>query len=191
MAGRGQRVDIRERLARRTELDVATGCWVWTGNTRAGYGRISMSVGAERKARRFRLVHRVAFEALVGPIPSGLSVLHRCDNPPCCNPEHLFLGTIADNNRDRSEKGRSNRAPLKNRASGERNGSRTQPHRVPRGEHHGNASLTQSQADEMRALATSLDTVTLAARFGVHRSTVRRVVTGQRFLIASAKESGR
>ena len=53
-----------------------------------------------------RAVHRMAWEVAHGPIPDGLIVMHTCDNPPCCNPEHLKLGTHGDNNRDRIEKGR-------------------------------------------------------------------------------------
>jgi HNH endonuclease len=51
--------------------------------------------------------HRLVWEYTYGPIPEGFQVLHHCDNPPCCNPEHLFLGTSLDNNRDRDAKGRN------------------------------------------------------------------------------------
>lgn len=61
---------------------------------RGGYGR-------RRVRNRNVRAHRVAWEAANGPIPAGLSVLHRCDNPPCINVQHLFLGTLLDNNRDR------------------------------------------------------------------------------------------
>ena len=81
-------------------------CLVWTGATDSnGYGRIT--VGSRIDAsRRLESVHRVAWEHHHGPIPTGLSVLHTCDNPPCVRREHLFLGTHADNMRDMTRKGR-------------------------------------------------------------------------------------
>src|SRR5687768_15632332 len=69
-----------------------SGCWVWTRSTRFyGYGQIRLPSGKNAGA------HRVMWRIIVGPIPEGLDVLHTCDNPPCCNPSHLFLGTHADN----------------------------------------------------------------------------------------------
>jgi hypothetical protein len=73
-----------------------SGCWLWEGYVRSGYGRL-----------RGKSVHRLAWEEVNGPIPAGLSICHRCDVRLCCNPEHLFLGTNADNNRDMSAKGRN------------------------------------------------------------------------------------
>lgn len=76
------------------------GCWVWkVSKNTAGYGQIRSCGGSW-------LAHRLAWSLYRGPIPAGLSVLHRCDNPPCCNPEHLFLGTAADNRLDAIAKGR-------------------------------------------------------------------------------------
>lgn len=77
-------------------------CWPWMGGEsgRAGYGKASFS------GRAF-LAHRVAFAIANGPFQRSLCVCHRCDNPPCCNPEHLFLGTDYDNVQDRVRKGRS------------------------------------------------------------------------------------
>lgn len=81
-------------------LDKSSDCWLWMGfRVAAGYGRYY----SEGKVWR---AHRYAYEKLVGPI-GDLCVLHKCDNPPCCNPAHLFLGTPRDNARDRSDKGRS------------------------------------------------------------------------------------
>lgn len=84
----------------------STDCWPWRGQLGGGgYGRVHW-LGHSLRA------HRKAYELLVGPIPSGLHVCHSCDNPPCCNPAHLWLGTDADNLADMRAKGRR-RYPLK------------------------------------------------------------------------------
>jgi hypothetical protein len=81
---------------------VASGCWEWDLYTDdVGYGRTEISKGNST------LAHRVSYEAFVEFPPKELKVLHKCDNPSCVNPEHLFLGTQADNVEDRQRKGRS------------------------------------------------------------------------------------
>ena len=77
------------------------GCWIWRGHRMEyGYGRISVD-GRQRPA------HKVAWEIDAGrPFPSGMNALHRCDNPPCCNPTHIYPGTQADNVRDMHRRGR-------------------------------------------------------------------------------------
>ena len=78
----------------------ADGCWQWTGPTFPfGHGSIS----AHGKTTR---AHRVSWELHNGPIPVGMHVLHKCDNPPCVNPEHLYLGTNVENTRDRDARRR-------------------------------------------------------------------------------------
>ena len=94
---------IRGPLVLRLWRRVARGeaCWLWTGNTDAeGYGRIALENGLVRRT------HQAAWIVTYGPIPPGLHVLHECDNPPCVNPAHLWLGTHADNMADRDAKGR-------------------------------------------------------------------------------------
>jgi hypothetical protein len=85
---------IEERLWGRVAVNDKTGCWEWQGNTglRAA-GTICLDGGR-------CVVSRLVYEMLVGPIPDGMLVCHRCDTPLCCNPSHLFLGTQADNIRD-------------------------------------------------------------------------------------------
>jgi hypothetical protein len=87
------------RLIERTAFGL-TACWHWRGVTNQfGYGRFSYR-------GKTQVAHRLSYEAFVGPIPGGMSVLHKCDNPSCINPEHLWLGTYSDNRRDCLSKGR-------------------------------------------------------------------------------------
>lgn len=90
------------RLEKRVAVDEA-GCWKFIGCiTPRGYGAVQLrgsKVGA----------HRAMWQAVNGQIPSGMLICHRCDVPDCINPDHLFLGTSLDNNRDRAQKGRSHR----------------------------------------------------------------------------------
>jgi hypothetical protein len=74
-------------------------CWWWQGSTHRGYGRLIY------KCQDLE-THRVSFELTYGPVPPGLFVCHHCDNRRCVRPEHLFLGDIVDNTRDRDNKGR-------------------------------------------------------------------------------------
>lgn len=78
-------------------------CWEWQGGRKdTGYGMFHPYPGSTRTA----MVHRLSWELHYGPIPLGLLVCHSCDNPPCLNPNHLFLGTVRDNVRDMISKGR-------------------------------------------------------------------------------------
>ena len=112
-------------------------CWPWLlSRWKAGYGKITVR-GKSRKA------HRVAYTKSVGVIPDGLCICHHCDNPPCCNPKHLFAGTEQDNTDDKCRKGRQPTG-LKNgaytkpesRPRGDANGSRTKPQNLRRGDNH-------------------------------------------------------
>lgn len=97
---------LAERLWRRVRK--TDGCWFWTGcRDKNGYGQIALKRGEHSK-----LVHRISWQLTYGVIPDGLNVLHKCDTPTCCNPDHLFLGTQLDNMRDMRAKGRGRRPML-------------------------------------------------------------------------------
>jgi hypothetical protein len=99
-----------------------SGCWIWIGNKRHGYG-LYWHEGKTQSA------HRVSYEVFVGPIPKGLHLLHSCDNPSCINPSHLRPGTVKENMADREARGR----------------------RDVRGEQVGTAKLTTAQVLEIKA----------------------------------------
>lgn len=86
------------------KVNKAGECWNWTACvTELGYGKFGAGT------RGWVRAHRFSWELHNGPIPAGMSVLHRCDNPACVRPDHLFLGSIAENSRDMVAKGRSSR----------------------------------------------------------------------------------
>ena len=89
---------IRARLYNKCRLS-DTGCWLWTGPTRAGYG--VFYVGSKDRS-----AHRISYEAFIGPVPDGLHLLHSCDNPGCINPAHLRPGTVKENVADRESRRR-------------------------------------------------------------------------------------
>lgn len=90
-----------ERFLAKIRID-ESGCWIWTaGRNKLGYGRFGLP-GQYKTVQ----AHRFAYEQFYGPIPEGMFVCHHCDNPPCVNPEHLFVGTHVDNMKDMWSKGR-------------------------------------------------------------------------------------
>lgn len=106
-------------------------CWPWLLSGVDGYGQFCMRRPGYKKYYPYR-AHRVAYTLWVGDIPPGMLVCHTCDNKACCNPNHLFLGTHADNSKDRDEKGRA------------------KPGHVP-GEKNGRSKLTSEDVMTIRA----------------------------------------
>ena len=122
-------------------------CWIWTGGINIrGYGRFWFN-------GRLEQAHRFAYILTKGEIPLDLYVCHSCDNPKCCNPNHLWIGTAKDNSQDMVHKGRHLNCAMvhpEKMARGENHGSRTHPESMLRGSNNKNSKLTEQQVVEIR-----------------------------------------
>ena len=134
------------------------GCWLWTASTHRSTGN-GKGHGQFSVYRRPVLAHRFSYELHFGPIPEGMCVCHRCDVPRCVNPDHLFLGTIADNNADMLAKGRASGGSLKGSMSP-------------------SAKLTEADIAEIRS-RPKISLVNEARKYGVSTTTIWRIRRGE------------
>lgn len=145
-----KRVPIESRFW--AKVDKTASCWLWTGATSRGYGSLADGNGSAIRA------HRMSWVMANGPIPEGMHVLHRCDTPPCVNPDHLFLGTDATNVADRVAKGRSARLS---------------------GSAHPRARLSPRDVDGIRAAREDgASLAVIGRRFGVSKQHIARITSG-------------
>lgn len=164
----------RESFMKRVDVCATGDCWEWQDGTDGRYGNVTWN-GRTEKA------HRVSWTLHRGPIPDGMMVLHGCDNPPCVNPNHLFLGTQSVNIRDCTRKGRNgvHRHPER-LARGDRNGTHTQPDKRHFGESNGSSKLTADMVRAIRAAyATGVRRKDIIAQFGVSKSTIDNITKGR------------
>lgn len=169
-----------KRVKRRTK----TQCWPWLGPADP-YGRIRID------GRRWS-THRLSWWIHFGEIPKGLSVLHSCDNPPCCNPNHLWLGTTKDNMADMSKKGRAAKGLRHgthtqpgSRRYGLENGSYTHPEKRvhTRGEKCGTSKITRQQMKQIRARykPRKVTQRALAKEYGISQTEVCKIIHKERW----------
>jgi len=123
-------------------------CWPWTAGTIKGYGTFYIN-------NKPQYAHRFSYELIHGPIPDDLCACHKCDNPPCCNPAHIFLGTLADNIYDAARK-----------------------KRMARGERNSHSKLTKADVRQIRAdyAAGLASGKALAKKYGMHDTTIYDVI---------------
>ncbi|MCL4296410.1 MAG: HNH endonuclease [Anaerolineae bacterium] len=136
-----------------SKVEKTEDCWIWTGaKSKHGYGRFKVE-------RRLVLPHRFAYEVTYGSIPDGYLICHRCDNPSCVRPDHLFLGTYKDNAVDAYLKGRMGFPEL-------------------RGSQRGSSKLTENDVKEIRDLyqIKHLTFKSIAEIYKVNATTIRDAV---------------
>ena len=153
----------KESFLSRVEIVTESGCWIWMGATRNGYGK--MHVKGSGKWQKVLLAHRVSYEMFKGSIPSDKCVCHTCDVPLCVNPNHLWIGTSAENTGDSVKKNR--------RAKGGLNGAVIHRDRF-QGEHNPAAVLTAQDVLDIRS--SSLSRPELAREYGVTYCSIRNVL---------------
>lgn len=150
--------DLRAQFLAKVDRREPNECWPWLGS------RFPKGYGAVRARGLLCQAHRLAYVLAKGEIERGSGyhgsvVMHTCDNPPCCNPDHLVIGTVQENNRDRAKK----------RRSADQHGSR-----------HANAKLSEADVSEMRRLrAEGVKCKDLALRFGISEPHASNVTLGK------------
>lgn len=157
-----RRRPLSDRFHEKFVQEPVSGCWLWTASVSRGYGH--MGLGGHTGTS---YAHRVAWTLYKGEIPPGMCVCHRCDVPLCVNPDHLFLGTHADNVADKISKGRQGPPP--------------------RGELSGKAKLTEAKVVQIRALRGRLSQREIGNLFGVAKGTITGIQNGDTWRHVAAK----
>ncbi len=149
---------LRDKFWEKVDIKRDNDCWVWMASiNRKGYGNFYISTGNSEE--RHTLAHRFSWEDSYGLIPDGMYVCHKCDNPSCVNPSHLFLGTNQDNMDDMKRKGRSPRM---------------------KGSTHPESKLTESKVQEIKEIRkTGKPYNKIAALYGVDTSLIFRICKGK------------
>lgn len=147
------KITLAERFWSKVSIGPSDACWPWQSSKWGVYGVFWF-------APRYEAAHRVAWILTFGPIPDGLWVLHKCDNPPCCNPAHLFLGTHRDNMLDMHRKRRGAKCP-------------------ECGQHHPGSKLNHEAVRAIRSeLVKGRSQAAIGREFGVSHGTIHLIANG-------------
>lgn len=163
VSGHNGRQDLAKRFWSHVKIRGEDECWEWQASLdHAGYGQFNID-------HRPHHAHRVAYMLTHGEMPVGFQVCHDCDNPPCCNPNHLFKGTNQDNVDDKIAKGRQFKGEARRQIS---------KASALHGSAHQNSILTESQVLEIRRLHATgnWSQGQLAKRFKTKQSNIFRIV---------------
>jgi len=162
MPKKGQIIPVETRFWRAVKK--TSGCWLWTGarETTGGYGVLTLYKPERHRKYPTMKAHRFAYELMRGPIPKGLLVCHKCDNPICVRWDHLFLGTSADNMKDRDRKGHTAH---------------------PKGVLNGGAKLSESIVKQIRKryAVGSVNQRELGKQFGISQATISVIISRKKW----------
>jgi len=155
-------MDVINSFHARVEINLISGCWIWTGGHKGNWrGKKDYGIASDIKigGSRYQTAHRLSWLIHYGEVPANLMVCHTCDNPRCCNPDHLFLGTQLENMKDMVSKGR---------------------HKYVVG---GKSHLSRLNENDVFVIKQSLrggiSPSELAKRFGVSESTIKHIKSGR------------
>lgn len=153
---------VLERLWKRSTVDSHSGCWEWQGKRKKStpksphmleYGVIVITKDGKKSSLS---THRLSYYLHNGDIPDGMFVLHKCDNPACWNPEHLYLGTHGRNMQDITDRNRR------------------------KGSNHPRATITEQQAEEIKSTPSTYGSAAkLAAKFGISKHVIHNIRSGK------------
>jgi hypothetical protein len=158
------------------KVEITKDCWIWkAANTPRGYGIFTVK-------KKNIYAHRYSWSFVNGEIPEGMVICHRCDNPSCVNPDHLFIGTQKENLDDMKNKGRS---PV-----GEKHRTKTHPELVLRGEQIGTSKLSEEQVRKIReeyrpgkpGVKSETSLTGLAKKYGVNFQTISKIINNKRWV---------